>query len=56
MKREAALLLGKLYFAQAKFAEALREFDSIALDRLTLNSVSNRMLKILAEGLAVKGT
>ena len=55
MKQEAVLLLGKLLFAQAKYTDALKEFDSINLDKLVLHSVTNRMLKILAEGLAVKG-
>ena len=49
------MLLGKLLFAQAKYTDALKEFDSINLDKLVLHSVTNRMLKILAEGLAVKG-
>lgn len=56
LKQEAVLLLGKLLFAQAKYTEALKEFDSINLDKLVLHSVTNRMLKILAEGLAVKGS
>lgn len=47
--------MGKLYFAQAKFSQVLHEFDGINLDSLTLHAVNNRMLKILAEGLAVKG-
>lgn len=55
LKQEAVLLLGKLLFAQAKYTEALREFENINLDKLVLHSVTNRMLKILAEGLAVKG-
>ena len=49
------MLLGKLLFAQAKYTDALKEFASINLDKLVLHSVTNRMLKILAEGLAVKG-
>ena len=55
LKQEAVLLLGKLLFAQAKYSEALKEFDSINIDKLTLHSITNRMLKIHAEGLAVKG-
>lgn len=55
MKQEAILLLGKLLFAQAKFSEAMKEFDSINIDRMKLHSITNRMLKIHAEGLAVKG-
>ncbi|XP_067941615.1 tetratricopeptide repeat protein 7B-like isoform X2 [Watersipora subatra] len=54
LKQEAVLLLGKLLFAEAKYAEALKEFDSINMDKLTLHLITNRMLKIYAEGLAVK--
>ncbi|KAF6039382.1 hypothetical protein EB796_002311 [Bugula neritina] len=54
LKREAVLLLVKLLFAQARYTDALNEFESISVDALTIHSITNRMLKILAEGLAVK--
>jgi len=49
------MLLGKLLFAQANYDKALNQFDSINFDTLYLHTITNRMLKIFAEGLAVKG-
>ncbi|CAN7994920.1 unnamed protein product, partial [Ixodes hexagonus] len=48
-------LLAKLLYAQGFYEEALTHLDSGGIDRLDEKSLSNRILKILAESFAIKG-
>ncbi|XP_077531493.1 tetratricopeptide repeat domain 7 [Haemaphysalis longicornis] len=48
-------LLAKLLYAQGFYEEAITHLDSGGIDRLEEKSLSNRILKILAESFAIKG-
>ncbi|XP_078001165.1 tetratricopeptide repeat protein 7B-like isoform X2 [Glandiceps talaboti] len=53
--QEARLLLGKLYFALGDYEECLNYYGKAGLDDLTVESMSNRMLRMIAEAFALKG-
>ncbi|XP_070577120.1 tetratricopeptide repeat protein 7B-like isoform X2 [Ptychodera flava] len=53
--QEARLLLGKLYYAMGDYEECLTYYGKAGLDDLTVESMSNRMLRMIAEAFAVKG-
>uniref|UniRef100_A0A224YL41 Calmodulin binding protein n=1 Tax=Rhipicephalus zambeziensis TaxID=60191 RepID=A0A224YL41_9ACAR len=48
-------LLAKLLYAQGFYEEAITHLDSGGIDRLEEKTLSNRILKILAESFAIKG-
>lgn len=52
---EILLLLGKLQYALGDYVGALNKYDEVDLENITLENVSNRKLKLLAEAFAIKG-
>ncbi len=49
-------MLAKLQYALGDLNGALSKYDEIALDSISVDGVSNRRLKIIAEAFAIKGT
>lgn len=54
--RDAHLLLAKLLYSQGQYQEALSHLNKGGLDSLTEKQLSNRIMKVVAESFAVKGT
>lgn len=54
--RDAHLLLSKLLYAQGQQEEALAHLAKGGLDSLTEKQLSNRIMKVVAESFAIKGT
>ncbi|XP_013381532.1 tetratricopeptide repeat protein 7B isoform X2 [Lingula anatina] len=55
LKKEAQLLLAKAYFVMAEYKKTLDCLGDLGLDTLSVQNVSTRMLKIIAEAFAIKG-
>ncbi|XP_006814761.1 tetratricopeptide repeat protein 7B-like [Saccoglossus kowalevskii] len=53
--QEARLLFGKLYYALSDYEECLGYYAKAGLDDLTVETMSNRKLRMIAEAFAVKG-
>ena len=49
------LLQGKVHYAMGDYQGALAIFNQVGLDRLNVDNVSIRKLKIVGEAFAIKG-
>ena len=55
LKQETLLLLAKLQYTMGDYNGALARYDEVKLDTITVESISNRRLKLVGEAFAIKG-
>ena len=55
LRQEALLLLAKVHYARGQYQEALSCFDQMDLEKVKIDYISSRKLKLIAEGFAIKG-
>ena len=55
MQLECNLLLAKIHYVMGDYKGALSKYNSMGLDTLSVNNITNRRLKLIGEAFAVKG-
>ena len=55
LKQDALLLLGKMYYVTSQYEKALKVYEDLKLDDLSVAEINSRKMKLVGEAFAVKG-